>query len=54
MDKKYLLTYQNEKSVCFEWFDTEEEMNVFINERDINVLEALFMKDAENIVIGMR
>jgi hypothetical protein len=52
MDKQYLLTYQD-KDKCFgtfAWFDTEDEMFEFINENNINVIEALKINDAEELI----
>ncbi|WP_179281003.1 hypothetical protein [Paenibacillus sp. XY044] len=47
-DKTYLLTYQNNKnSLTFAWFDTESEMSEFVENEDINVIEALYVKEAE-------
>lgn len=51
--KQYLLTYQlpNTGWGTFSWFDTEEEMQEFIdNTKGINVIEAFHIKDAEELM----
>jgi hypothetical protein len=50
MDRNYLLTYIRDGYGCFEWFETEEEMNVFIESvcklKDYKVLEKTHVRDA--------
>ena len=51
-NKPYLLTYQTPTRGwgTFSWFDTEDEMQEFINKTEgINVLEAFYIKDAEEV-----
>jgi len=52
MNKKYLLTYLDEGGIDFGVFDTENAMRTFVKRYDVNVLEALFIKDAEHISIN--
>ena len=52
MNKKYLLTYQDEGNIDFGVFDTEEAMRSFVKRYDVNVLDAILIKDAEHISIG--
>ena len=52
MNKKYLLTYQDEGNIDFGVFDTEEAMRTFVKGYNVYVLDALFIKDSEHISIG--
>jgi len=53
MDKNYLLTYQHTKKKCgciettIAWFDTEDELDDFIRNNDIQVIESFKIKDVE-------
>lgn len=49
MSKPFLLTYENSRDHgnAFSWFDTEEEMNEFINDLGVVIIEAIHIKDAE-------
>jgi hypothetical protein len=49
MDKECLLTYQDEKGTHFSWFESEEEMDCFIDENKINIIEGLHIKGVEVI-----
>ncbi|WP_161627013.1 hypothetical protein [Paenibacillus polymyxa] len=50
-DKKFLLTFQNsENASTFAWFETEAEMNDFIESENINVIEALFVEKAQTLL----
>jgi hypothetical protein len=52
MDKKYLLTYQDNKRGygTFSWFSSEGEMDEFIETNEsINVIERLHIVQAEEI-----
>jgi hypothetical protein len=46
--KPFLLTYENprEHGDTFSWFDTEEEMNEFVVDLDVKVIESICIKDA--------
>ena len=50
-EKPYLLTYQDEKRGygTFAWFDTEEEMDEFIDNNNINVIEAYYITAAQEL-----
>ena len=52
INKKYLLTYLDEGGIDFGLFDTEDAMRSFVERYDVNVLDALFIKDSEHISIG--
>lgn len=51
MNKEYLLTYQDSKHAygTFAWFDTEKELQEFVNNNDINVIEAFKINGVEEI-----
>ena len=51
-DKQYLLTYQDNKNLydTFAWFDTEEELNEFIKENKIHVIDAIRILDARTLL----
>lgn len=55
MDQNYLLTYQHIKNICgctettFAWFNTEEEMNEFIETHDIKIMEKIKIINAEDL-----
>jgi len=43
-DKQFLLTfinYEDDDHTDFAWFDTEEEMNEFIKEYDIGIIDGI-------------
>jgi hypothetical protein len=49
-EKSYLLTYKKGDKTDFDWFDTEEEMDDFIETNEgIEILDALYIADATNI-----
>ena len=49
-NKPFLLTYQTEKGTTFSWFDTEIEMDNFIDkEKKIHVIDRLHILKAEEI-----
>ena len=52
MDKRFLLTYQTSecKHGTFSWFDTEEEMDEFINESNIHVVDAIEIIQLRNLL----
>lgn len=51
----YLLTYYDyDKNACFEWFNTEEEMREYIDDREglynvHMVIDMLYIKDYEDL-----
>jgi hypothetical protein len=58
MDRRYLLTYDKEISILghkmysiktYEWFEDEEEMNMFIEDYDIVPIEKVYIADGENL-----
>lgn len=52
MDKIFLLTYQTSKCKfgTFSWFDTEEEMDEFIEENNIHVIDAIEIIQVKNLL----
>lgn len=51
MDQKFLLTYQTLKGSGFAWFESEEELFDFVDANDeINIIEALYIKEAESLI----
>ena len=52
LNKKYLLTYLDEGGIDFGIFDTEEAMCAFVIKYDVNILDAIFIKDSEHISIN--
>lgn len=49
-EKSYLLTYKLDSKTDFEWFDSEDEMDIFIEENEgLEILDALYIADATNI-----
>lgn len=49
MDNPYLLTYEHESGNMFAWFYTEDEMDEFITQNKIHVIEAFHIIAAESI-----
>lgn len=56
MDKNYLLTYQRIKKSCgciettFAWFDTEDEMEEFVEHNEIQIIDMIKINDVENLM----
>lgn len=49
-EKSYLLTYKLGNKTDFGWFDSEDEMDVFIEENEgLEILDALYIADATNV-----
>ena len=48
-EKDYLLTYEKDGKTDFIWFESEDEMNDFINENDIKVLDKIYIVQAVNL-----
>jgi hypothetical protein len=58
MDRNYLLTYEKEIKILgvsqgiiktYEWFEDEEEMNIFTEENSIKPIEKLCIKSADDL-----
>jgi len=49
MDKNYLLTYQKGNCQSYAWFDTEEELDDFVDKYDVYVIEIFKINDIELI-----
>jgi len=48
MEQQYLLTYEPNS---YAWFGTENEMLEFIECNDVNVIDALYIDYAEEVII---
>jgi len=49
MEHNYLLTYTDETSTNYAWFESEDDMNAFVETYKVTVLEAWKINDAEQI-----
>ena len=51
-ENNFLLTYRDSEHIygTFIWFNTEEELNKFIEENDIDVIEAIQILSSKNLI----
>jgi hypothetical protein len=50
MDKLFLLTYYSEKEgTTFTWFDTEIELRDFVEDHQVKVIDAIYIRDYEEL-----
>jgi hypothetical protein len=48
-EKPYLLTYKKNDRTDFGWFESEEEMDEFLDENDIEVIDKVYILQAVNL-----
>lgn len=50
MEQNYLLTYTDNDVDKFAWFESEKYLFDFVEENNVEIIDALFIRNAESII----